>query len=53
MEVTVKGTQGGKMKFTDQFDDWKVIITNGRVADTVEIILTISKDDIKRLAKAS
>ena len=52
MEVTIVDANGrrGKMRFEDSGEkNYKVTVTTG----LLEVEMTISKEDIKRLAKAS
>lgn len=57
MKVSIKGTNAGigTMDFEDDRNDcYTVTVNNGRMGERFqEIKIVISKEDIKRLAKAS
>ena len=55
MEHIIQAIDRGSLRFRDCGPkNYEVIIKNGRIGDhQVEVIMTISREEIKRLAKAS
>jgi len=55
MEHIIQAIDHGSLRFRDCGPkNYEVFIKNGRLGDNqVEVIMTISKEEIKRLAKAS